>query len=251
MIQKTPLRMRQQFGNPEVTRVSEMWKSHGTEKFGNVDVECISDSTGTLVNSSQSILDKVKENHIDVIKPIEPNPQEEPNPVMCNSRKRSKRNRRGRWSKTPNKNSKQNILRQQINDMDIDLDIEPSSTVTDISMSPKEPHCFALTDFIIEKPCKMKPIQIKVDQSQHDSDEEHLPSEIAISPFGKMYVRERQVSITESEDSFIVFDSGTDEELAFSEESGTRVKAKMRKKISIHHHLSFRIREFSTKVLTM
>ncbi|KAJ8942976.1 hypothetical protein NQ314_009851 [Rhamnusium bicolor] len=182
-----------------------------------------------LVNSSQSIIDTIKENQLDIVKHVEPNcevvktAKTKPIRMSC-SRKRNKRSRKNRRRKAGGKNSKQNMNRQKIRDM-MDVDLETDSiNASSISMSPKICNdTFNLTDFIVESPNKPSSL-LKEDKSHCDSDKEDLMAILSISPINKRTsVRERQLSTTESEDSFIVFDGGSDEELEcskeFSEES--------------------------------
>ncbi|XP_028128079.1 uncharacterized protein LOC114324429 isoform X2 [Diabrotica virgifera virgifera] len=69
------------------------------------------------------------------------------------------------------------------------------------------PTCISVADFLLDIPAKT---------SKSDDDVFTL---ISISPSisSRPCSREREISICESEDSFIVFDSGTDEELKFSD----------------------------------
>ncbi|XP_072382118.1 uncharacterized protein PPP1R15 isoform X1 [Diabrotica undecimpunctata] len=158
-------------------------------------------------NSSQNNIDIIQENPPEI--PIEKITIQ--NNQMCSTRKRCKKNRRNR-KKVTNKSSKQNKSRRQISDM-MEVDIEPdvSRDNTDYSMSSNfpsaSPTCISVADFILDIPAKT---------SKSDDD---VFTFISISPSisNRPYTRERQISICESEDSFIVFDSGTDEELKFSD----------------------------------
>ncbi|KAG5873583.1 hypothetical protein JTB14_011196 [Gonioctena quinquepunctata] len=118
--------------------------------------------------------------------------------------------RKNRRRKIPNKCSKQNY-RQVINDMmEIDVDPEAYMDASDTNMSLKAPN--TLAEFIIDIPYKS-------DSNSISDEEDLLATIISVSPpnKGPVGLRERQLSVAESEDSFIIFDSGTDEELEFSE----------------------------------
>ncbi|KAJ8974630.1 hypothetical protein NQ317_009021 [Molorchus minor] len=164
-------------------------------------------TNGSLLNSSQSIADKIKENNIEA----------KTEPLMCRSKRPNKKNRRKK-DKPFGKSARQNMNRQHLNEMmDIDLEIELSVSVSDVSMSPETSKpSLNLTDFII-----VKPKQTKSNYTQPDAETEQiveLSTTNYLPGISRVCMRERQVSVTESEDSFIVFDGGT-EELESSEES--------------------------------
>ncbi|CAG9861320.1 unnamed protein product [Phyllotreta striolata] len=121
------------------------------------------------------------------------------------SRKRSKKSRKNRRKKSLKQNSK------RINEMmDVDSEMDTSMNRCDNLTCPASPKSLQLSDFLVEfTEIPARPIR----------PEQELYTFISISPpsNGRLFNRERELSVCESEDSFIVFDSGTDEELKFSE----------------------------------
>lgn len=162
-----------------------------------------SDTSGTVTNSSpNNLVDKSAKEIYCEESPVRKSPVG--GSPVCSGRKRCKKLRKSRKKKASNKNSKQNNSRRQINDM-MEIDLEPDVSMNgcegNISISPKTLH---LTDFIVDIPTKMN---------------DEVFTFISISPpsNNRSFPRERELSVCESEDSFIVFDSGTDEELKFSD----------------------------------
>lgn len=177
----------------------------------------------SFINPSQSIIETIKEKHLDVVQPVhnldlkiqttEISCQNKPE--MCNkrTRKNRRRHRKGHSCKNPGKSSKN--IKKEINEM-MEIDTDPHITnFPEINNSPQEHHSLILFDFLCNK-------QSKVD-ADNATDEEDIEYDMAdISYLPKMDCklrRERTVSLAESEDSFIVFESGTDDELEFSENS--------------------------------
>lgn len=163
-------------------------------------------------NSSQNIVKTITEKLCD--SPIKKIPVE--NKQMCHTRKRCKKNRSCK-RKEPNKNSKEHNTKRQISDM-MEIDFEPDismnscdSNMTNLqSLTP--PTTMRLKDYIVD----VSSTPTKLCTSNDDTF-----TFISITPpaNSRMCLRERELSVCESEDSFIVFDSGTDEELNFSDES--------------------------------
>lgn len=188
-------------------------------------------TNSALINSSQSLVDTLKEHHLDTIKSPEPNRQVETSNTqpsrMCN-KKNSRGNRRTRRRKALGKNSNQNDTKNYMRDMmDMEIDTDTHFSYTDISVSPKTPdNTFCLTDFIVDKPRKIHKAATGVENDHESDDEEILATIISLSPSSvdKTCMRERQVSMSESEDSFIVFNDGTDEEVESSDESDSETE---------------------------
>ncbi|XP_056640713.1 uncharacterized protein LOC130447752 isoform X1 [Diorhabda sublineata] len=161
-------------------------------------------------NSSQNIVKTIKEKLCD--SPIKQIPVE--NKQMCHTRKRCKKNKSHK-RKEPNKNSKEHNTKRQINDM-MEIDFEPDISMNscDTNMTTLQsltpPTTMRLKDYIVD----VSSSPIKLSTSNDDTF-----TFISITPPTNKYIRERELSTCESEDSFIVFDSGTDEELNFSDES--------------------------------
>lgn len=179
-------------------------------------------TNSALINSSQNLIDTLKDHHLDTVKSPEPKQLNTQPPRMCN-KKRSRRNRRNRRKKASGKNSNQKDAKSDMKDMmDTEIDLDISLNYTDISVSPKFPNnTFNLTDFIVEKPCKTPKMTPNMTNKYESDGEEFIATIISVSPsnISRNFVKERQVSMSESEDSFIVFDDETDEELESSEES--------------------------------
>ncbi|XP_018565410.1 uncharacterized protein LOC108906589 [Anoplophora glabripennis] len=229
-VEKVPIVPGKTFSNPNfVIKHHPSIHSHRNnfipipvEKFSHTDSSNTSskpqNTNSALKNSSQSLVDTLKKHHLDTIKSpeiVETSPAQ----PMC-SKKRSKRNRKNRRRRTPDKNTN---TRNYIKDMmDVEIDLDTSLSYTDISVSPKMPHTtFNLTDFIVNKPCKI-PKAATCTNNEYDTDEdEFVATIISVSPsnVNRACMRERQVSVSESEDSFIVFNDRTDEGLESSEES--------------------------------
>lgn len=196
-------------------------------------------SESPFINSSQSIIESLKENNLEIIQPVDSvNVNVDTNievntiskiaskdkPPMSNKRLRKTRHksRRGQdHCKNPLKTVKN--VRQEINElMDIDMEPQNYSNMSDVSMSPKEPHILTLSDFLSPQDSFEK-YTIDV-SSEHliETDEEDGESDImSRSPHtgSTRLKRDRTISVAESEDSFIVFESGTDDELEFSDNS--------------------------------
>lgn len=183
-----------------------------------------------FINSSQSIIDTIKEKHLDVVQAVHNSdltvqaevqtiteiPYQN-KPVMCNKRSRKNRKaKKGRSYKNPEKSVKNN--KKEINEM-MEVDIEPQIiNLPEMSMSPQEHHSLMLGDFLYSQNSFEK------GDADNETDEEDTDFDLAavISNSSNMECklrRERTVSLAESEDSFIVFESGTDDELEFSDNS--------------------------------
>lgn len=233
-VEKVPIVPGKTFSNPNfVIKHHPSVHSHRNnfipipiEKFSHTDSKPLS-TNSALINSSQSLVDTLKEHHLDTIKSPEIQTSVTQPTNMC-SRKRSRRNRRNRRRKTSSKSSNQKDTKTYINDMmDIEVDMDLSLSCPDISVSPKMTcTTFNLTDFIVDKPYKLpKAATCTMKECESDEDE-FVATIISVSPSNVNIscMRERQVSISESEDSFIVFNDGTDEELESSEESDSETE---------------------------
>lgn len=140
---------------------------------------------------------------------------EESKSKMC--KKQSRRNRKHKQKKSSKQDNPINLIKDMM-DVELEVDTEEPS---DISISPKVSHSLHLTDFLVQDEtdtCAEKEIK---DLHQDEDDEEYLATFVSISPsdISKINTRERQISIAESEDSFIIFEAGTTEEPESSEES--------------------------------
>lgn len=182
-------------------------------------------SEAPFINSSQSIIETIKEKHLDIVRPVLKSDLQiqtvtdipcQNKQTMCKKRTRkNRRPRKGHCHKNPGKGSK--TFKKEINEM-MDIDFEPHNiNLLEISNSPKEHHSLMLSDFLCNKNSYEKG---DADFATDEEDTECDLPEISNSPkMDYKLRRERTVSLAESEDSFIVFESGTDDELEFSDNS--------------------------------
>lgn len=172
-------------------------------------------SDAPYINSSQSIVETIKEKHLDVFQPVNNtnliptvNEPSEDKPGIC-----IKRTRKSKIRSRKDKSFKN----QEINEM-MEVEYEPEILTNDseINMSPKEHHFLTLSDFLDNS------IETEADINIHMDKDVEADSLAIISNSPIMHCRmkrERTFSTAESEDSFIVFESGTDDELEFSDDT--------------------------------
>lgn len=181
-----------------------------------------------FINSSQSITEAIREKHLDIFQPVDntdhllqtANEPLEDKLTMCKKRTRKSktRSRKAKLLKNPDKSLKNKI--QDINVM-MEIDFEPQeySKISEMYMSTKDHNSLTLSDFLCNN------TSIETDESDNlEMDEEGVDINsfafISNSPsMACRFKRERTLSTAESEDSFIVFESGTDDELEFSDDT--------------------------------
>ncbi|VEN36318.1 unnamed protein product [Callosobruchus maculatus] len=165
---------------------------HVTQKSQTDNVEKNTISLNSLAADSNSMLiDK----SADIVDHTE---YHETNQDMCKRVKRSRRNRK--------RKAVQKRTDRKRPDMDISLNstLETYMEVDNSRESSDSIRTDIYSDYIS-------------DQSEGTSSKEVLSGTVVHTSPLRPSMRERQISVADSEDSFIVFQSGTDEELVFSE----------------------------------
>ncbi|KAL3270936.1 hypothetical protein HHI36_021441 [Cryptolaemus montrouzieri] len=141
--------------------------------------------------------------------------------TQVSSRKRA---RKGKHKlKLPDKHNTEREILSEIMDLDVSndsIDFCHSVDAEDLEMEESLSNPLKICDLIVlpnhSSPLKIPVIDIKMGTSKPIAQTACIA--LTISPPN---TRQRQLSTTESEDSFIVFDSGTDEECDFSDDCGS------------------------------
>lgn len=171
-------------------------------------------------NSSQSILETLKENFLNAKEPVDHTGIDIPHPlnvIMCNE------NARKNWHrsrKDQSHNKKHGRLNKEIEEMmDIDTEAQNYTNVDNVIMGLKEHHPPTLLDVLCNNSIEKEDAYFsETDEEDVESDQEFIISS-SPSTIGNKLNRERTISATESEDSFIVFEDETDDELDFTDNS--------------------------------
>lgn len=185
--------------------------------------ESISFDNSPFINSCQSIIENIKEKQLDIVKLVDTlnsgssTETPEAKPIMCNKRthKKRMRSKKSHSLKKIDKSMKNRKL--EINEM-MEVDMEPQNSISDISVSPMESHSLTLNDFLYNSFEDRNGVKTALIDGSAPQDLTHLISN-SHSETDCTFKRERANSTAESEDSFIVFESGTDDELEFSDNS--------------------------------
>lgn len=150
-----------------------------------------------VTNFSHSILNTVKEKNFKVLEVGDINLESVDSQTISNRKGTKRKNQKG--GSNTIKKDEQLILQT---DMDIDTGNKAECNYTSISMSPEPVHA-----------------EHSADEDDYVTVEDDHFQFVDLSPSngGTPRIRERQLSVAESEDSFIVFRSGTDDELIFSD----------------------------------
>lgn len=169
----------------------------------------------SYINSDQSIVQNINEKELHTVEPIHiltmglGSSETSGDKLMMCKKKNHKIKMRNKKSHSLKKNEKNMKNRtSEINEM-IEVYMNPHffSNKMDINVNPVNHHCLTLSDYIYKKSVQ------DLTEIQNEN-----KSQYAIHPISSSSARERVNSMAESEDSFVIFESGTDDE--FTDNSG-------------------------------
>ncbi|CAH1117656.1 unnamed protein product [Phaedon cochleariae] len=194
----------------------------------NVSVLNTEYSSENSSHRNSPIMDVMVDKHCNMVHSLNPYPEDSnkwssTRSSICDIEKCRKRNKKCLKRKAKNKHLKQSI--QDIQEMmDITSDPDVSMSILNSNISLDSSETLNLADFIVNA-------RISVEEESPVSEtcnpKEQLLTITSYSPPKITYLRrDRQYSIAESEDSFIVFDGGSDEESEFDSSSHFSDKSK-------------------------
>lgn len=228
----TPINSEKSFKNPNFVNESNPNRHNYVHNYYEANNRSTSGTNDKSNSNSSLIINKIKQSQPSiipakeeeevVISEVEAVKEHAERKEMCNNRKRMK-TRRGKCQKHLDKGSKHNNHRKIIHDM-MEVEIFDSSSLQmDISnnslSSDNGADNYLSTPIILADFTNFSNLPVSSSKSTI-IDSANFAEDIDFKnpQFGNRE-RQRQASITESEDSFIVFDDGTDEECNFSENS--------------------------------